>query len=129
MRDSAPTLLQEVLPELEALIPRPQQGTPTYAPKLGPADSLPDWRQSAGEIERRIRALAHRAPVCATLDGTRVQLLAAEPRHADDAADPGTILTSGKREILIACGTGILALELLKMNRGKGGAMGPGGRA
>ena len=126
LADLGAKLLLEVLPELEALTPRPQQGTPAYAPKLGPADSVPDWRQSAVELERRIRALTERAPVCATLDGTRVQLLAAQPRDSSGAAQPGTVLTSAKREILVACGAGALALEVLKVNRGKGRAMGPG---
>ena len=116
-------LLLRVLPELEALTPRAQHGTSTYAAKLGPGDSVPDWRQSAVELERRIRALAHRAPVSASLAGTRVQLLAAQPCDTPDTAQPGTILASGKRDILVACGTGALALEVLKVNRGKGRAM------
>jgi len=79
-----------------------------------------DWNQSAGEIARRIRALAHRAPVRTDLQGTGVQLLAAEPRELAPAAAPGVILPSPKRGILVACGAGALAVESLKAARGKG---------
>ena len=118
--------LLEVLPNLEGLMPRPQGGPATQARKLGPQDSVPEWRQSAAELDRRIRALAHRAPVWATLEGTRVQILSAMPRENSCAAEPGAILPSGRQEILVACGSGALAIESLKVIRGKGRGMGPG---
>ncbi len=117
-------VLLELLPDLEGLTPNPQQGAATRAPKLGPQDSIPDWRRSATELDRHIRALARRAPVCATLAGTRVQLLAARPCASPVVAEPGTILPSGRHEILVACGTGALTLQLLKVNRGQGRAIG-----
>ena len=119
-------LLLDVLPNLAALTPDPQDGPATYAPKLGPHDSVADWRRSAVELDRRIRALAYRAPVRAGLEGTRIQLLSAMPRESSTSAEPGTILPSGRHEILVACGSGTLAIESLKVNRGKGRTMGPG---
>ena len=118
-------LLLEALPNLERLRPRPQHGAATYAPRLGPRDSVPDWRQSAVELHRRIRALAHRAPVRAALGGARVQILAASPREHAETAEPGAILPSGRRELLVACGSGALSIEALRLNRGKGRTLSP----
>lgn len=118
-------LLLDVLPDLEHLTARPQQGPATYARKLGPGDSVAEWRRSADELDRRIRALAHRAPLHATLEGTRVQLLAAAARDTAGAGEPGTILAAGKHEILVACGSGALALESLKVIRGKARVLTP----
>ena len=118
-------MLLEVLPGLEGLTPGPQQGSATLAPKLGPQDRVPDWGQSATALDRRIRALAHRAPVVATLEGTRIQMLAARPRPTSVMAKPGTILPSDKHEIVVACGSGALSLERMKVSRGKGTAIGP----
>ncbi len=118
--------LLEVLDDLDGLTPCPQEGRVTLAPKLAPQDSVPDWAESAVDLDRRIRALAHRAPVWATLEGTRVQILAAAPREENGGAEPGAVLPSGRKEILIACGDGALAIESLKVIRGKGRAMGPG---
>ena len=117
-------LLLDVLPDLERLAPDPQSGPSTYAPKLGPHDSVADWTESASDLDRRIRALAHRAPVRSSLGGTRVQLLSAMPREESRTAEPGTVLPSGRREILVACGSGALAVDSLKVNRGKGRTMG-----
>lgn len=116
-------VLLDVLPQIESLTPRPQLGPASLAPKLKPADSAADWQQCATALDRRIRALGHRAPVFTTLEGTRVQLLSAQPRALPVAEPPGTILASGKQEILVACGTGALDVQLLKVNRGKGRAM------
>ena len=113
-------LLLDVLPDLERLAPDPQSGPATYARKLGPHDSVADWTESASNLDRRIRALAHRAPVRSSLGGTRVQLLSAMPREESRTAEPGTVLPSGRREILVACGSGALAVDSLKVNRGKG---------
>ena len=118
-------LLLDVLQELETLAPHSQSGQATHAPKLEARDSVPDWRHSAVELDRRIRALAHRAPVRASLGGTRVQILAATPRKDAPIAKPGTILPSSRREILVACGCGALAVESLKLNRGRGRTLGP----
>ena len=119
-------LLLDVLPALERLTPTPQGGPATYAPKLRPQDAVAEWRQSAADLDRRIRALSHRAPVRSSLGGVQVQLLRATPREESHAAEPGTVLPSPRGEILVACGSGAVAIDSLKVIRGKGRAMGPG---
>ena len=113
-------LLLGVLPDIETLRPAPQVGAASYAPKLGRNDSVPDWRRPADQLGRQIRALAHRVPVTATLEGARVKILAATPRERRDEAEPGTLLESAKHRILVACGSGALELDFLKINRGQG---------
>lgn len=51
-------LLQESIPNYlnGTITPKPQTGTPTYAPKMTKNDGLINWQQSDLEIERQIRA-------------------------------------------------------------------------
>ncbi len=118
-------LLIDVLPDLSWRTPRPQQGPATYARKLATGDSVPDWERSAAQLQRQVLALAHRAPVHARLDGTRVQLLSASARATGHTGRPGTLLASGKQELLVACGAGALAIESLRVIRGKGRVLAP----
>ncbi len=118
-------LLLATLPKVAAIHPEPQSGAATLAPKLGSEDSKPDWRRSARDLDRQIRALAHRMPVAATLADTRVQILSATPREQQAPAKPGVILESAKTDLLVACGSGALALDALRVSRGKGTILGP----
>ena len=125
LADLGARLLLQTLPILSQLTPRPQRGPATWAPKLGRQDAAANWRHSASELDRRIRALAHRLPVFGTLGEVRVQLLAATAAAGTWDAVPGTILPAGKEEILVACGEGALRLQALRLNRGKGNVLGP----
>ena len=125
LADLGAKLLLRTLPVLSQLAPRPQRGPASHAPKLRRDEAAADWRQSAVELERRIRALAHRMPAFGTLGGVRVQVLAASASAARLDAEPGAILLAGKGRILIACGQGALNLEALRLNRGKGNVLGP----
>ena len=125
LADLGAKLLLQTLPVLSQLAPRPQRGPVSHAPKLRRDEAAADWRQSAVELERRIRALAHRMPAFGTLGGVRVQVLAASASAARLDAEPGAILLAGKGRILIACGQGALNLEALRLNRGKGNVLGP----
>ena len=125
LADLGAKLLLQTLPILSQLAPRPQRGPVSHAPKLRRDEAAADWRQSAVELERRIRALAHRMPAFGTLGGVRAQVLAASASAARLDAEPGAVLLAGKGRILIACGQGALNLEALRLNRGKGNVLGP----
>ena len=125
LADLGAKLLLQALPILPQLSRRPQRGPSSCAPKLRREEAAADWRQSAAELDRRIRALAHRMPVFGTLAEVRVQMLAASASAAILDAEPGTILPAGKGRILIACGQGALNLEALRLNRGQGKVLGP----
>ena len=134
-------MLTEVLAEIEVLKPQPQpESGATYARKLSAADRSIDWSRSAIDIDRQIRALCDRAPVTVfaatdaqsgspTVDACpRVQLLQAIalPEAAADESDtgltaaPGTLIRRGRQGIEVRCGTGVLRITRLKLNRGKG---------
>ena len=84
----APDLIEEALANDSF---SPQQGEPTYAEKIGPADRELDWSRPAKELHDRIRALSPhigaraelegRAVIVwrSRLDGDRLELLEVQP--------------------------------------------------
>ena len=123
--DLGARLLCDILPKLSSIEPQPQTGKATYARKLTPEDAVADWTQPAVQLERNIRALAHRLPVHSDLDGARVQLLAGEALSEPAQGHPGVIVAANRHGIVAACGTGALKIKQLRLNRGKGTTLGP----
>ncbi len=87
----------------------------TYAAKIGKAEALIDWSQSAAEVERKVRAF-NPFPVAETrLDGEQLRIYSAEvidAGHAPNvAARPGEIVELRGDAIVVACGSGRLALK------------------
>jgi methionyl-tRNA formyltransferase len=89
--------------------PQPAEGA-VYAAKLGRADEIIDWRKSADEIARQVRALAPAPGAWFPAKGERIKLLAAQP--AGGTGEPGAILDD---QLTIACGVG--ALRPLQLQR------------
>lgn len=117
-------LLCGVLSDLPAMRPEPQTGPATYARKLSPHDAMADWTQPASQLERNIRALAHRLPVHSELGGARVQLLAGEALSESAQGQPGEIVMANRQGLVAACGTGTLKIKQLRLDRGKGTTLG-----
>jgi len=100
--------------------PKPQPGEGvTYAPKVAKAESRIDWRRSAEEVERQVRAFAPSPGAWFEANGERVKLLDAEA--ADGSGAPGEVLDEG---LTVACGEG--AVRPLLVQRAGRGAMAPG---
>ena len=103
-------LLAEGLPE-----PRPQEGEPTYAAKIDPAEHRLDWSRPAVELHRVVRV----GQAWTTFRGRRLKVLAARPAGDDDdvsALQPGEIDAASLR-----VGAGRGALELVEVQpEGKG---------
>jgi methionyl-tRNA formyltransferase len=95
--------------------PQPDQGA-TYAAKLGRSKSRLDWRLSAAELDRRVRAFSPWPGAVAALPGPKgpeaVKVLAVEALALRSDAVPGTLLDD---DLTIACGAG--ALRLLRVQR------------
>jgi methionyl-tRNA formyltransferase len=89
---------------------RPQEGEPTYATKLDPAELRIDWARSARELARLVRL----GSAWTTLSGRRLRVLAAEAEAGGPApgAMEGTLV-----------GTGDGALRLLRVQPEGKGAM------
>ena len=107
----------------EALPETPQSGTgATYAHKLDKAEAKLDFRGSAIELERKVRAFDPWPVAEAELAGERVRVwsaqhLASETDAAHHAA-PGSIIAASKTGIDVACSEGVL--RILKLQRAGG---------
>jgi len=112
-------LLLETLAALEAgqvrPHPQPSEGI-CYAAKLEKHEARIDWRRSAVEIARQVRAF-NPWPVAETLwRGERLRIWQALPvPQAASAAIPGEVLGLIEGALLVACGEGVLGLTTLQL--------------
>ncbi len=127
------TLLLEVISDLELgrarLCAQPASGV-SHAAKLDKSEALIDWNQPAARIAAQVCA-CNPWPVAETiLNGVQLRLWrarAAEPGAAaappGPAAAPGTVLGLSGEALLVACGSGVLAVtELQSAGRRRLGA-------
>jgi methionyl-tRNA formyltransferase len=91
--------------------PQPDAGV-TYAAKLRREEALLDWRRSAIELERQVRAFDPWPGAFFFARDERIRVLAAEVDLDTAAAAPGTVLDE---RLAIACGEG--ALRPLRLQR------------
>jgi methionyl-tRNA formyltransferase len=99
----------EILPRAQ-----PKEGV-TYAAKIDKAEARIDWRDTAVQLDRKIRAF-NPWPVAETrLAGEGLRLLRASvaDTHARDAA-PGTVLGLAEDGLRVSCGEGVLAVSELQ---------------
>ncbi len=123
--DLSVELLRAILLTPATMKAQPQQGEASYAHKLKPQEAAVDWRLPAAQLDRAIRALAHRMPMYGLLGGVRVQLLEAEVVAGEAGAAPGEVVRANRQEIRVACGDGALRLNAIRLDRGKGSILGP----
>jgi len=103
-----------VLADLPRLVPQPQQPEfAVHAPKIAKGEALIDWRQSAAEVDRQIRAFDPAPGAETTLGGQVLKLWQARP--VEGAGRPGEVLYSRNSRLAVACGEG--ALEILCLQR------------
>jgi methionyl-tRNA formyltransferase len=105
-------LLVEALDQLSRgrLVPRaqPENGV-SYAKKLRREEGAIDWRRSAAELDRLVRALNPRLPTWFMHEGERIKLIEGLP--VTGRAAPGTVIDDRPT---IACGDGALLLVRLQ---------------
>lgn len=89
-----------------------------YAAKLSKQEALVDWAMEAVVLARAIRGYFPFPVAHTEFNGTPIKLLRARS-GIQEAASPGTILAVNKSEIVVACGRGSLALEVLQKPGGK----------
>ena len=114
-------LIAESLPKLAAgavrEVAQPAEGV-TYAAKIDKSEALIDWRRSAEEIDRQVRAF-NPWPVAETrLNGERLRIWEAEPLESPPltAGDvPGSVLTAAPEGIDVVCGSGVLRVLRLQL--------------
>lgn len=84
-----------------------------YAPKIDKRDAVIDWRRSAQELRRLVRAYNPVPGAWFDLDGERIKAWKAQ--LADDVSDtPGKVVSSGRSGFTVACGEGGLHLEVVQ---------------
>ena len=92
----------------------------TYAHKLKPADSLISWKTGAVEIERVVRALTNRGAAYTRLGSDRIRILNAAA--LEGSANPGELVKTS-RGLAVGCRDGLLLLNTVQLNRGRGTPM------
>ena len=107
-------LIVEALERLDDLTPEPQPATGiTYAAKIDKAEARVDWRQPAGLVARRIRALSPFPGAWCNTPAGRLKLL--DARAVGGAGAPGEVLDEVSGGLTIACGEG--AVTILRAQR------------
>ncbi|MBU1215733.1 MAG: methionyl-tRNA formyltransferase [Gammaproteobacteria bacterium] len=89
-----------------------------YAAKLSKQEARIDWKRDVVELERGIRAYFPFPVAHTEFTGTPIKIWRAHIVKQDHAA-PGMIVDVNKNEIIVACGCGALALEVLQKPGGK----------
>jgi methionyl-tRNA formyltransferase len=119
---SGAELLTDVVDDIAAgtATATPQQGQPTFAPKLGIDEARLDWSRPAAEVRARFRGVTPEPGAWTSVDGQRLKVL--ELGEAPDATGarnargaplaPGEI-AAARRVVLI--GTGTTPLELRRV--------------
>ena len=120
LAELAAQCIVEALGELERgnLRPEPQNAQlATYAAKLTKSEAQLDWNLDAENLERAVRGYFP-FPTANTLFGeTPIKITRASV--GTGKAAPGTVIGANKDHILVACGDGALALEVLQKPGGK----------
>jgi methionyl-tRNA formyltransferase len=94
---------------------QPLEGV-TYAAKIAKEEAHIDWRHSARDIERQIRAF-NPWPVAETrLNGVQLRVWSAEATSETTAAPPGTVIGADDRGVRIATGAGVLLVTRLQLS-------------
>lgn len=90
----------------------------TYAAKLSKAEAQLNWAGDAADLARAVRGYFPFPTATALFGDTPIKILRATA-HNTTAGQPGTVLDVAKEHILVACGMGALALEVLQKPGGK----------
>lgn len=115
-------LLLSVLEDLPATRARALQqddAKASYAAKINKEEACLDWSLPAPAIARRVRAF-NPFPVAYTfINGERIKLWRARALDNQQDTVPGTLLQSRENCLLVACGSGALAVDELQFPGGR----------
>lgn len=89
------------------------EGLATYAAKINTADAALDWRQSAVDLVRMVRAYNPIPGAWFMLDDERIKCWSLRSTAGVDAP-PGTVVAAGQEGIVISCGEGAVSIETLQ---------------
>jgi methionyl-tRNA formyltransferase len=111
-------LIVDTLADLPGLpVPQSAEGV-TYAAKIGKAEALLDWRWSAAQLERQVRAFNPFPGAVTALDGMPIKVWRAGVATGG-GVPPGAVVSAGPEGIAVACGAGALLLTELQKAGGR----------
>lgn len=87
----------------------------SYAAKLDKSEALIDWRLSASEIDRQVRAGIGRNPAYAILNDQRLRILEASVSPSNYSVEPGQIVENDKAHFMVSCGSGALTVNRVQL--------------
>src|SRR5690606_28723445 len=93
--------------------PQPEDGV-TYARKLDKGEARLDWTRPAEVLARKVRAFDPWPVAEADVAGERLRIHGAIALPLAHSAAPGTVLSTGREGIDIACGEGALRIRALQ---------------
>ena len=100
----------------EQLRPQAQDNSlATYANKIEKCEAQLNWRLSATELQRKIRAFNPMPVAYSELNHQRIKIYQARVVQENVQQSPGTIIEGSEDEIVVACGEQALALTELQM--------------
>jgi methionyl-tRNA formyltransferase len=117
-------------------VKQPEEGV-TYAHKIEKAEAAVDWRLSATEIDRRVRAFnpfpgataqmvdeviklwGAYVETHATVQVDATQATQLHPSHQAAPSLPGTVLSANEHGVRVQCGEGVLCITELQRAGGK----------
>ncbi len=121
LHDRLAALGAQLVVEALGKLPLPAEAQPTegvtYAHKIEKAEAAIDWTRSATELDRHIRAFNPFPGAQAQFGGQTVKLWQATP--VADKGECGAVLAVDRKQIVIACGDGALAVTELQKAGGK----------
>ncbi len=85
----------------------------TYAPKINREATRVDWRRSAVEVARVIRAFDPKPGAVATHRGSDVKLFGARAMASLRALEPGTVTVIDDNGMAVACGDGAVQVTVV----------------
>jgi methionyl-tRNA formyltransferase len=90
----------------------------TYAAKLTKTEAKLDWTRDAQQLERAVRGY-YPFPTAYAVFGETPIKVARCSLGKGEKAEPGTVVAIDREHISVACGNGVIALELLQKPGGK----------
>lgn len=86
-----------------------------YAHKLDKQQAQLNWSEAADQLERRIRAFNAWPVAYSQLEGQRVRIWQAKALSKPAQQPPGTITSCSSGALCVACGEGLLKLEVIQL--------------